>query len=114
MNSYFFQSALLPDGWREGVRAVVDQGRFVHLESGVEPQAEDQQLGVVIPPAVEADRCRIAGYFQRLLSREPATEQWLKEFLAADSVQRIAIAADQNLELINLAFIQDLPFLNRK
>ncbi|MFC3192771.1 formimidoylglutamate deiminase [Marinicella sediminis] len=49
MNSYFFQSALLPDGWHDRVRVLVEQGQFTAIATGVEPLAGEQQLGVVIP-----------------------------------------------------------------
>ncbi len=49
MNSYFFKSALLPDGWHQQVRVEVVGGRFVHVEQDAACQPEDQQFGVVIP-----------------------------------------------------------------
>jgi len=49
MNSYFFQSALLPDGWHEGVRVLVEQGRYTAIATGVEPVEGEPQHGVVIP-----------------------------------------------------------------
>ncbi len=49
MNSYFFKSALLPEGWQNNVRVEVDQGKYQQIEVGAKPQPRDQQLTVVIP-----------------------------------------------------------------
>lgn len=49
MNSYFFQSALLPTGWQQRVRVTVTDGRFSQVAVDAEPQPGDQHLGVVIP-----------------------------------------------------------------
>lgn len=49
MNSYFFKSALLPEGWQTNVRVEVDQGKYQQIEVGAKPQAQDQPLSVVIP-----------------------------------------------------------------
>ena len=49
MNSYFFQAALLPNGWQQRVRAAVTDGRFSQVVVDAEPQPGDQHLGVVIP-----------------------------------------------------------------
>ena len=49
MNSYFFKSALLPDGWQTNVRVVVEEGCFVTIECDTKSQAQDTLLGVVMP-----------------------------------------------------------------
>ncbi|MDX1574794.1 MAG: hypothetical protein R3285_01290, partial [Kiloniellales bacterium] len=67
--------------------------------------------GVLIPPAGEEDRCRLAAYFRRLVDGDPATLAWSRGFVAADHVQRTVIAAEQGIEVINLSFTFDLPLL---
>jgi len=49
MNSYFFQSALLPDGWHQRVRAEVVNGVFRDVQVDAKPQPNDTHMGVVIP-----------------------------------------------------------------
>ena len=49
MHSYFFKSALLPQGWCKNVRATTENGFFKTVELGSEPQSEDQCLSTVIP-----------------------------------------------------------------
>ncbi len=67
--------------------------------------------GVLIPPAKEQDRCRLAAFFRKLVDGDPATLAWTRGFVAADHVQRTVIAAEQGVELINLSFTFDLPLL---
>jgi hypothetical protein len=68
-------------------------------------------LGVLGAPATEADRCRLAGFFTRLVQNDRATLDWTRGFVAADHVQRLIIAAEQGVRIINLAFVTDLPWL---
>lgn len=75
------------------------------------PDGRVQGLGILIPPATEADRCRIADYFGKLLKGDKAVLAWTRAFVAADHVQRTVIAAEQGIKLINLSFTSDLPFL---
>lgn len=69
-------------------------------------------MGLMIYPAVEADRCRTAEYFQRVLKNDAETVEWMRGFVAADMVKKTVIAAEQGVELINTAFTTDLPILN--
>lgn len=68
-------------------------------------------LGLLIPPATEADRCRLAAFFRKLVKGRAKTVAWTRGFVAADHVQRAVIAAEQRVERINLSFTFDLPFL---
>ncbi|MEM7400456.1 MAG: hypothetical protein AAF304_00740 [Pseudomonadota bacterium] len=70
--------------------------------------------GILIPPASENDRCKLADYFKKLVSKDKKTLKWTREFIAADHVQRTLIAAEQGYKLINLSFTIDLPFLTTK
>lgn len=71
-------------------------------------------LGVVLWPAQESDRCRIADYFNKLLDEDAKTIAWKNNFIAADMVKKTVIAAEQGVELINTSFTADLPILNSK
>lgn len=72
------------------------------------------QMGVVIPPATEADRCRLAQYFRKLVDGDDATVRWTQGLAATDNVKRVIIAADRHVALINTAFIEDLVLLKLK
>ena len=49
MNSYFFKSALLPNGWQSDVRVETQHGCYHSVISDTKPQAQDQIFDVVIP-----------------------------------------------------------------
>ena len=70
-----------------------------------------KKLGILIPPAREEDRCRLADYFTKLVRKDRETLAWTRAFVAADHVQRTLIAAEQGIVLINLSFTTDLPLL---
>lgn len=72
----------------------------------------DDLMGLAIYPATEADRCRTAEYFQRVLRGDKETVEWMRGFVAADMVKKTVIAAEQEIKLINTAFTTDLPILN--
>jgi hypothetical protein len=67
-------------------------------------------LAAMIPPAREADRCRLAAYFTKMVNADKGTVNWTRGFVAADHVQRTIIAAEQGVELINLSFVADIGF----
>ncbi len=69
------------------------------------------QMGRLVPPATEADRCRLADYFSRLVEGDSNTLQWTQEFIAQDTVKRIVVAADQGIRLIDTAYTEDLILL---
>ena len=69
------------------------------------------QMGRLVLPATEADRCRLADYFTRLVGADIATLQWTREFIAKDTVKRVVVAAEQGVVLINTAFTEDLLLL---
>jgi len=64
-----------------------------------------------VPPAVEADRCRLAAYFSSLLADDDATVRWVQSFAARDLVYKVVVAADQDIQLLNTAFTEDLLLL---
>lgn len=69
------------------------------------------QLGIVVPPATEKDRCRIAAYFENLVAGDAATVRWAHAFAARDVIERVVIAAAEGVSLINTAFTEDLTLL---
>jgi len=72
---------------------------------------DPRQMGRVVPPAVEADRCRLAAYFSSLLADDDATVRWVQSFAARDLVYKVVVAADQDIQLLNTAFTEDLLLL---
>src|SRR5690606_38868326 len=54
VTTLFARSALLADGWSEGVRLSVANGRITGVETGVEPAAGEVAGGVVIPGLTNA------------------------------------------------------------
>ncbi len=69
------------------------------------------QMGRLVPPATEADRCRLADYFTKLVNADVDTLRWTQEFIAQDMVKRVTVAADQRIVLIDTAFTEDLLLL---
>ena len=64
MTTLFARKALLPDGWHERVRLQVDAGSIASVEAGVDREANDEQLGYVIPGLCNAH----SHAFQRALA----------------------------------------------
>ncbi|KKU26290.1 MAG: hypothetical protein UX39_C0010G0002 [Candidatus Magasanikbacteria bacterium GW2011_GWA2_46_17] len=71
-------------------------------------------LGIVVWPAKEKDRCRLADYFNGILNNNAATVEWKNRFVAGDMVKKVVIAAANGVQLINTAFTGDLPILSTK
>jgi hypothetical protein len=76
---------------------------------GPATKCEGDKLAILFPPASDEDRCRLAEYFQKLVDMDQEYIDWLRNFLAGDVVQRVVIAAEQGIELIDTAFTGDLP-----
>ncbi len=43
------ESALMPDGWKSGVRLTIDAGTILTVETGVPPRAGDERHAILIP-----------------------------------------------------------------
>jgi len=69
-------------------------------------------LGIVLPPAVEADRCRLADYFTKLVNGDAAMLDWVHGYIAETMTETVIAAADQGIHFINTTFMQDLFPLN--
>lgn len=71
-------------------------------------------LGIIVWPAKESDRCRLADYFNKILDDDASTVAWKNRFVAGDMVKKVVVAAEQGIELINTSFTGDLPILSTK
>ncbi len=71
-------------------------------------------MGIMVWPAKESDRCRAADYFNKILDNNASTLAWKNMFIATDTVKRVVIAAQWGVELIDTAFVTDLPILNSR
>jgi hypothetical protein len=69
------------------------------------------QLGLVIPPATEDDRCRLAAYFAQLVAGDPATVDWTHAFAASDLVEKAVVAAASGVRLLDTWSMEDIPIL---
>jgi hypothetical protein len=79
---------------------------FIGWGSATEPKSLFK--GIVVPPATEADRERLAPFFKKLIEKDKATTDWTHSFVASDMVQKCAISAEQGVALINTSFMEDL------
>ena len=64
MSTLFARKALLPGGWTENVRLTLDGGRITSVETGVEADGREEELGCVIPGLCNAH----SHAFQRALA----------------------------------------------
>jgi hypothetical protein len=87
---------------------------FIAWGPATECNKPARQLGIVIEPATEADRCRLATYLGLVLNGNRDAIRWTHAHTAADMVKRTIIAAEQGVWLINLAFVEDLAWLKLK
>ena len=71
-------------------------------------------LGLLMPPATEADRPRLAAFFTKLVDGDKATTEWAHAFSGADMIKKVCIAAEQRVALINTSFMEDLWLLKQR
>lgn len=72
---------------------------------------DPDEMGVILPPAVESDRCRLAEHFTRLAGRDDYTVMWVHRLASADLVKKVLVAADHDVFLMNTSLIEDLDWL---
>lgn len=98
---------------REYEKPIIVSDTGVSPFAGYGPATTCKGIPATLPilslPAREADRCRLADYFQKLVRGDDATVAWVRAFAAADVVQRAVIAASQGIALIDLAFMEETP-----
>src|SRR5690242_5884945 len=49
VTSLWFRSALLEQGWQEGVRLGIEGGRIASIAVGTQPSASDERHGIALP-----------------------------------------------------------------
>jgi len=84
---------------------------FIGYGPAIACDRDPSLMGRIIPPAAEADRCRLANYFSELLAGDENTLRWTQAFAAEDAVKKVVVSADQGIVLINTAFTEDLSWL---
>jgi hypothetical protein len=99
-------------GYQKGI-IISDTGTtpFVAWGAATACDRAPATMGRIIPPAVEADRCRLADYFNELVAGEESTVRWTQAFAAEDLVKKVVVSAEQGILLINTAFTEDLTWL---
>ena len=71
--------------------------------------------GAIFYPATEADLCRTADYFKKLIADDPESVAFVRSFIAQDTVKRAVIASEQGVVQVDLAFTEDFnAFLFKK
>lgn len=73
-------------------------------------EGKEAALGVLLPPATEADRCNLAAYFQNLIDGDPQAVAWNHRLCAEDLAKKLMYAAASDVSWINTAFIEDLKW----
>jgi len=87
---------------------------YIAWGPATECRGNHKGLGIIVAPATEDDRCRLSGYFTKLVNGDRETVQWTHRFAADDLAKRVIIAAEQGVVLINTAFVEDLSWLKLK
>jgi hypothetical protein len=64
--------------------------------------------GVVVPPATEEDRLRLAAYFTRLTEKDEAALAWVRSFAAADLTRKTMVAAERGVLLMHHTPMEDI------
>ncbi|MCL5072855.1 MAG: hypothetical protein M1308_18460 [Actinobacteria bacterium] len=80
---------------------------FIAWGPATNPERKIPKPGIIIPPAAEEDRYKLAEYFKKLIDGDEEYLKWVRAYGAADIVKMVTIAAEQNIALINTAFTED-------
>lgn len=67
-----------------------------------------ESMGLLMPPATEADRCRLADFFNLLIAADADTLAWTHGFVAGEMAKMSVVAAEQGIAFINTTFMEDL------
>lgn len=81
---------------------------YIGFGPGTVCKGKEKDMGLICWPVTDADRCRLAEFFKKLIAKDKAILAWTRGFVAADQVQRTVIAAEQGIKLINLSFTADI------
>jgi formiminoglutamate deiminase len=116
MTAYWFEAALLTDGWADRVRLTVEGGRVATLASGVEPEAGDERHGVALPGIgnlhSHAFQRGVAGMAERRGPGSDSDSFWTWRDIMYRFANQIrpdeleAIAALAYVEMIEAGFVQ--------
>lgn len=63
-------------------------------------------MAIIVPPAREEDRSRLAAHFTKVIGGDPVALAWTETYVAADMVKKVVVAADQGVLLIDTAFME--------
>ncbi len=63
-------------------------------------------MAIIVPPAREEDRPRLAAHFTKVIAGDPVALAWTETYVAADMVKKVVVAADQGVLLIDTAFME--------
>jgi hypothetical protein len=85
---------------------------FIGWGAATTCEGDPPTLGIIVAPATEADRCRLADYFTHLVNRDQDTLDWLHGYLAEDMVRLTVTAAEQGIHFVNTSYMQDLTGLD--
>ncbi|MCL4418391.1 MAG: hypothetical protein M1308_04465 [Actinobacteria bacterium] len=80
---------------------------FMGWGPATNPERKIPKPGIIIPPATEDDRFRLAEYFNKLIDGDEEYLKWVRAYGAADIAKMVTVAAEQNVALINTAFTED-------
>jgi hypothetical protein len=62
---------------------------------------------LVLPPATEGDRCRLAAHFRALVDGEAEAVEWTRVFTACDAIKKVVVAASRGVWLIHASLLED-------
>lgn len=80
---------------------------FVAWGPATRCEGSAEELGLLVYPAVEEDRCRLADYFRDLVDGHGDTLAWIRAFAATDLVKKVVIAANRGVWLLNTSLVED-------
>lgn len=69
-----------------------------------------RDLGLVVPPAREGDRCALAAHFRRLLAKDAGALAWSWRFAAAELVRKSVVAASHGVVAVFAGPTEDTPW----
>ncbi len=124
MNRYFFQAALLPDGWQRDVRlGVDDRGRIESLTTGAQPGADDLCQPVAVPMLCNAHshvfQRAMAGRAEYRHAVEDDFWSWrdlmyrLAAGLDADALHAVAVDAYRRMRAMGYERVCEFHYLHR-
>lgn len=108
----FADRALLPDGWAEGVRVIVQQGRLSDIRTGIRPEPGDVRVSALLPALSNlhshAFQRAMAGMTEHRQGRQDSFWTWRQvmyrflDHLTPDQFE--AIAALAYMEMLEAGF----------